>query len=281
MCVTSAWEPENLQGHAKSVRGVADTRGNGETREPYFFLFLVKMVDSNKFSELSLLSVSDQGATNRETPPIADDNKEPEAPTNPQLAGSPEPPPLLDPSLRRGRNQPGSRPPVVANQTRKAASRSKFGGQFNSTRAAAPKPPTTNLSLLIFTAVATCQKKSGLSMQALKKIVTNMGYDMAKKKHYFLRSIKGMVAKGQLWQVKGTGATGSFKVNPDMGKKKSQPKVKGRGRQAKEAGKKKRTVATSRGSGQTKTKKPVKEPSKATKRNKIPSLPASQTQVKV
>lgn len=170
---------------------------------------------------------------------------------------------------------------MVANQNRRVASRSRFAGQFNSTRASVPKPPTTNLSLLIFTAVATCQKKSGLSMQALKKIVTNMGYDMAKKKHYFLRSIKGMVAKGQLWQVKGTGATGSFKVNPDMGNKKSQPKVKGRGRQAKDAGKKKRTVATSRGGGRTKTKKSGKEPSKATKRNKIPSLPAPQTQVKV
>uniref|UniRef100_A0A8D0E9L7 H15 domain-containing protein n=1 Tax=Salvator merianae TaxID=96440 RepID=A0A8D0E9L7_SALMN len=118
--------------------------------------------------------------------------------------------------------------------------------QFNQSRAIAPKPPTTNLSLLILTAVATCRKKSGLSMQALKKIVTNMGYDMDKKKHYFLRSIKSMVAKGQLWQVKGTGATGSFKVNPDIGKKKHQPKVRGRGQKPKDATKKKDGLPTSR-----------------------------------
>lgn len=207
-------------------------------------------------------------------PPISEYNEESEVSQNTQSTDSSET--VLDTSLQRGRTPTGTRMAMVSDNTQRAVR------QFNQSRAVVPKPPSTNLSLLIFTAVATCQKKSGLSMQALKKIVTNMGYDMAKKKRYFLRSIKSMVAKGQLWQVKGTGATGSFKVNPDLGKKKQQPKVRGRGRKAKDPKKKKDGPARSRG-GRNTTKKQGKVDSskRASNRSRMPSIQAVQSQVKV
>uniref|UniRef100_A0A8D2J1H8 H15 domain-containing protein n=1 Tax=Varanus komodoensis TaxID=61221 RepID=A0A8D2J1H8_VARKO len=226
-------------------------------------------MEPNRSPEVPLLGVPDSGSNNRASLPLPEDIERPDDSQNAQSTDSSEP--LLDPSLQRGRSHLGA-----SDQTQRAAR------QFNQSRTIVPKPPTTNLSLLIFTAVATCQKKSGLSMQALKKIVTNMGYDMAKKKHYFLRSIKSMVAKGQLWQVKGTGATGSFKVNPDLGKKKHQPKVRGRGRKAKDPTKKKSNLATPR-NGRSKNKRQGKAESskRAPKRSRMPTIQAAQNQVKV
>uniref|UniRef100_A0A803SL37 H15 domain-containing protein n=1 Tax=Anolis carolinensis TaxID=28377 RepID=A0A803SL37_ANOCA len=169
-------------------------------------------------------------------------------------------------------------------RSRKAtdSSSSQRAAQHVKQSKAAPRMPTTNPSLLIFTAVATCQKKNGLSMQCLKKIVTNMGYDMTNKKQYFLRSIKRMLTKGLLLQVKGNGATGSFKINPHLEKKKQQQKMKGKGQKAKEATKKKNVPAKARnGKNNAKKQGKVDSSKRVTKRSKIPPLQAVQSQVKV
>uniref|UniRef100_A0A670J4E9 H15 domain-containing protein n=1 Tax=Podarcis muralis TaxID=64176 RepID=A0A670J4E9_PODMU len=165
-------------------------------------------MESKEFADVPSADASETGSTNGDSAP--EDTEESDVSPNMQSSGSSEDPSSLDPSLQR---------------------------------ASVPKPPTTHLSLLIFTAVATCRRKTGLSLQSLQKTVTDMGYDMEEKKHYFMRSINNMVSKGQLWQVKGKGATGFFKVNPNIVKK-YQPKM--RGRKAKEAAKKKGSQATSR-----------------------------------
>uniref|UniRef100_A0A8C6VFE5 H15 domain-containing protein n=1 Tax=Naja naja TaxID=35670 RepID=A0A8C6VFE5_NAJNA len=152
--------------------------------------------------------------------------------------------------------------------------------QLNQSRASAPKPPTSSLSLLIYSAIANCQKKSGISMQALKKIVTKTGYDMDKKKQYFLKALKNMVAKGQIWQLKGTGATGSFTINPNTGKKKAPPK-KGKGQKTEVSAKNKKRSATSKKHREA-AKKQVKAGVKKTcKRSKTSSGQAGPSQVKV
>ncbi|XP_042326920.1 histone H1-like [Sceloporus undulatus] len=235
------------------------------------------MMESNKFPEDSPIGDSDLDSTDVDSAPGSEDNEPPDVSENTQSADSVQSPTLVDPSLMRGRRRTRTSRVMAPSPSQRAAR------QLNQTRATAPKLPTTNLSLLIFTAVATCRRRSGLSMQALKKMLTSMGYDVVKKKHYFLRAIKNMVDKGQLWQVKGNGATGSFKVNPDLGKKKHQPKVRGRGQKAKDSTKKKDGAAKPKNARSSTAKKQgkVESSKRVSKRSRIPSLQAVPSQVKV
>uniref|UniRef100_A0A8C3TFZ2 H15 domain-containing protein n=1 Tax=Chelydra serpentina TaxID=8475 RepID=A0A8C3TFZ2_CHESE len=88
-----------------------------------------------------------------------------------------------------------------------------------------PGAPTTSkhasprLSKLILKAVATSEKRSGLSLQALKKIIVATGYNMAKKKTHFKRVLLSLVTKGLLQKLRGTGASGSFGIGKEMAKK--------------------------------------------------------------
>uniref|UniRef100_A0A452HGZ8 H15 domain-containing protein n=1 Tax=Gopherus agassizii TaxID=38772 RepID=A0A452HGZ8_9SAUR len=81
------------------------------------------------------------------------------------------------------------------------------------------KPLSQGLSKLILEAVATSKKRTGLSLQALKKIIMAMGYDMAKKKTHFKRVLLSLVTKGLLQKLKGTGASGSFGIGKEMKEK--------------------------------------------------------------
>ncbi|XP_070585931.1 histone H1-like [Erythrolamprus reginae] len=100
------------------------------------------------------------------------------------------------------------------------------GGRSKKSKAVDP-----SISMLICTALANSQKKFGLTLKALKNVVENMGYDTARKKSYFLKSVRSMLAKGQLIQLKANRYTRSFKINPDYVKslpviKKNNPKSK-------------------------------------------------------
>uniref|UniRef100_A0A674IX17 H15 domain-containing protein n=1 Tax=Terrapene triunguis TaxID=2587831 RepID=A0A674IX17_9SAUR len=81
------------------------------------------------------------------------------------------------------------------------------------------KPLSQGLSKLILEAVATSKKRTGLSLQALKKIIAATGYNMAKKKTHFKRVLLSLVTKGLLQKLKGTGASGSFGIGKEMAKK--------------------------------------------------------------
>uniref|UniRef100_A0A8C3TJT5 H15 domain-containing protein n=1 Tax=Chelydra serpentina TaxID=8475 RepID=A0A8C3TJT5_CHESE len=93
-----------------------------------------------------------------------------------------------------------------------------------------PGAPTTSkhaspsVSELILWAVATSPKCQGLSLEALKKIITKAGYDVVRNKTHFLRNL---VPKGVLQQLKGTGALGSFGIGKGMGKKRESSAQEG------------------------------------------------------
>uniref|UniRef100_A0A3P9CVW5 Histone H1 n=1 Tax=Maylandia zebra TaxID=106582 RepID=A0A3P9CVW5_9CICH len=77
------------------------------------------------------------------------------------------------------------------------------------------KPKKVGLSVgeLIVKAVAASKERNGLSVAALKQALAAGGYDVDKNKARVKTAIKSLVAKGTLVQTKGTGASGSFKMN--------------------------------------------------------------------
>uniref|UniRef100_A0A3B4YMS8 Histone H1 n=1 Tax=Seriola lalandi dorsalis TaxID=1841481 RepID=A0A3B4YMS8_SERLL len=76
-----------------------------------------------------------------------------------------------------------------------------------------PKKVGPSLGELIVNAVAASKERSGVSAAALKKALAAGGYDVEKNKARVKTAIKSLVAKGTLVQTKGTGASGSFKMN--------------------------------------------------------------------
>lgn len=81
------------------------------------------------------------------------------------------------------------------------------------------KPLHRGLSKLILHAVATSNRHSGLSLQALKKTIEATGYNMVKRKNYFKRVLLNLVTKGLLQKLKGMGASGSFEISKKLAKK--------------------------------------------------------------
>lgn len=77
---------------------------------------------------------------------------------------------------------------------------------------------------MILWAVAGSKTRRGVSLATLKKAVSNTGFNMVRNAQRFKRVLKGLVDKGVLKQVTGTGVSGSFR----MGKKKLKCKKAGR-----------------------------------------------------
>ncbi|XP_035699553.1 histone H1-like [Branchiostoma floridae] len=62
--------------------------------------------------------------------------------------------------------------------------------------------------------VEALKDRTGSSLSAIKKYIGgNYKFDVEKKSHFIKRALKSLVEKGTLLQVKGTGASGSFKIN--------------------------------------------------------------------
>nr|XP_024657104.1 histone H1-like [Maylandia zebra] len=81
------------------------------------------------------------------------------------------------------------------------------------TTASKPKKVGPSVGELIVKTVAASKERSGVSAAALKKALAAGGYDVDKNKARVKTAIKSLVAKGTLVQTKGTGASGSFKMN--------------------------------------------------------------------
>uniref|UniRef100_A0AAZ1XNJ6 Histone H1 n=1 Tax=Oreochromis aureus TaxID=47969 RepID=A0AAZ1XNJ6_OREAU len=96
--------------------------------------------------------------------------------------------------------------PAPAPAPAKAAKKKK-------TTASKPKKVGPSVGELIVKAVAASKERSGVSAAALKKALAAGGYDVDKNKARVKTAIKSLVAKGTLVQTKGTGASGSFKMN--------------------------------------------------------------------
>lgn len=90
-------------------------------------------------------------------------------------------------------------------------------------RRKASGPP---VSELITKAVAASKERSGVSLAALKKALAAAGYDVEKNNSRIKLGLKSLVSKGILVQTKGTGASGSFKLNKKAASGEAKPKAK-------------------------------------------------------
>ncbi|CAJ0962858.1 unnamed protein product, partial [Ranitomeya imitator] len=113
---------------------------------------------------------------------------------------------------------------------------------------------------LIVKAVSASKERSGVSLAALKKALSAGGYDVEKNNSCLKLTVRGLVTKGALLQVKGSGVSGSFKLNKET---KDKKKLAAAAKAKKPAAKK---VAKS-------PKKPKKAPAAAKKSRKRPRSP--------
>ncbi|GAA6075637.1 histone H1-like, partial [Tachysurus ichikawai] len=126
---------------------------------------------------------------------------------------------------------------------------------------------------LIVKAVSLSKERSGVSLAALKKALAAGGYDVEKNNSRVKLAVKGLVTKGTLVQTKGTGASGSFKLNKKQTEvkkpaKKAAPKATKAALKKPAAAKKPKKVAAKKPAAKKspkKTKKPVVAVKKATK----------------
>ncbi|XP_040106003.1 histone H1.4-like [Oryx dammah] len=95
-----------------------------------------------------------------------------------------------------------------------------------STSSAKRKASGPSVSELITKAVAASKERNGVSLVALKKALAAAGYDVEKNNSRIKLGLKSLVSKGTLVQTKGTGASGSFKLNKKAATGEAKPKAK-------------------------------------------------------
>lgn len=76
----------------------------------------------------------------------------------------------------------------------------------------------SSVSDLIIKAASAADASAGVSLAFLKKALKAGGYDVDTNRTRIITALKRLVAKKDLAQVKGTGASGSFKVNKNLSK---------------------------------------------------------------
>ncbi|XP_051990878.1 histone H1-like [Xyrauchen texanus] len=79
--------------------------------------------------------------------------------------------------------------------------------------AAKPKKTDPSVGDLIIKTVTASKERSGVSLATLKKALATSGYDVEKNNSRVKIAVRSLVTKGTLVQTKGTGASGSFKLN--------------------------------------------------------------------
>ena len=143
---------------------------------------------------------------------------------------------------------------------------------------AAPKKPKTKpahpkTSDMVMQAVKATKDRKGSSLAAIKKsIAANNKVDVDKKLSLFIRKfLKKAVADGLLIQVKGTGATGSFKLPAAEKSKKAKPAAAAAPKKAKVSAKKAKATTPKKPKAKKATKTPKKP--KAPKPKKAVSKP--------
>ncbi|XP_070760051.1 protamine-like protein [Enoplosus armatus] len=122
------------------------------------------------------------------------------------------------------------------------------------------------VSDLILKVASTSTERGGLSLAALKKALKAGGYDVVKNKARILTAIRRLVANKSLVQTKGTGASGSFKLNkkPPTPRKKKVVKRKPKAKRVKRASVTKAAAgATPAAKKSPKKKRKAKSPKKA------------------
>ncbi|NXH75521.1 H101 protein, partial [Hydrobates tethys] len=99
-----------------------------------------------------------------------------------------------------------------------AAKKPKKAGTGSKAR----KPAGPSVTELITKAVSASKERKGLSLAALKKALAAGGYDVEKSNSRIKLGLKSLVSKGTLVQTKGTGASGSFRLNKKPGEVKEK-----------------------------------------------------------
>uniref|UniRef100_A0A673JYX9 Histone H1 n=1 Tax=Sinocyclocheilus rhinocerous TaxID=307959 RepID=A0A673JYX9_9TELE len=120
---------------------------------------------------------------------------------------------------------------------------------------------------LIVKAVSASKERSGVSLAALKKALAAEGYDVEKNNSRVKIAVKSLVTKGTLVQTKGTGASGSFKLNKKQAETKTKPakKIAPKARKPAKAPKSPKKIKAAK----PKTTKPkAAKPKKTTAKNK-------------
>lgn len=74
------------------------------------------------------------------------------------------------------------------------------------------------MSDLIIKAASAADASAGVSLAFLKKALKAGGYDVDTNRARIITALKRLVVKKDLVQVKGSGASGSFKVNKNLSK---------------------------------------------------------------
>ncbi|XP_067335413.1 histone H1-like [Channa argus] len=148
-------------------------------------------------------------------------------------------------------------------------------------KTAKPKKAGPSVGELIVKAVAASKERNGVSTAALKKALAAGGYDVEKNKARVKTAIKTLVTKSVLVQTKGTGASGSFKINkktetkPKKPVKKPAAAAKAKKPAAKKpAAAKKPKAAAKKPAAAKKSPKKVKKPAVAKKAAKSPKKAA-------
>ncbi|MBZ3873698.1 Histone H2B type 1 [Sciurus carolinensis] len=132
------------------------------------------------------------------------------------------------------------------------------------------------VSELITKAVAASKERSGVSLAALKKALAAAGYDVEKNNSRIKLGLKSLVSKGTLVQTKGTGASGSFKLNKKAASGEAKPKAKKAGA----AKAKKPAGAAKKPKKATGTATPKKTAKKTPKKAKKPAAAAGAKKAK-
>ncbi|NXI37649.1 H110 protein, partial [Galbula dea] len=122
----------------------------------------------------------------------------------------------------------------------------------------ARKSSSPSVTELITKVLSASMERKGISLAALKKALAADGYDVEKNNGRIKLGLKSLVSKGTLIQIKGTGASGSFRLSKKPG-------------EVKEKASKKRVVPTK--PKKSAAKKPVsaaKKPKKVVAAKKTP-----------
>jgi histone H1/5 len=166
---------------------------------------------------------------------------------------------------------PAAAPPAEKTPVKKKAAKKPAGARRKTSG-----PP---VSELITKAVAASKERSGVSLAALKKALAAAGYDVEKNNSRIKLGLKSLVSKGTLVQTKGTGASGSFKLNKKAASGEAKPKAKKTGvaKPKKPAGAakkpKKATGAATPKKSAKKTPKKAKKPAAAAVTKKVAKSP--------
>lgn len=135
------------------------------------------------------------------------------------------------------------------------------------------KKTATSVSDLILRAASASTDRGAVSLAALKRALKDAGYDVVKNRARILIAIRRLVANKSLLQTKGTGASGSFKVNkkPPTPRKK-RVKKKPRAKKVKRVRVKKAEAGATPAAKRSPQKKKAKSP-KTAKRPAVAKKP--------